>query len=899
MDSCNIFILRRCLLPACVFFLLERSATCADTSLLSNVPEAAGYTLVYDLDIPNSPTWNSVPVDYLVNNASNINNGTFSRIAYYMELVSGTSTQWVYVSMNAFTNDAGKIGVPNVASGEFYNYAITGPITNATILSNYGGITTGTGINTINLEFWPSNYGTGNDYSAPGADAGTFDFGDGGAGASAGHGSMQIHNYGASQTLFAINGFNQTAQIGIGNQVSGNPDWTFNQNAGIYSVKRLQILVSGRPIINNSGVTGIKSTSAVLNGMLVSTGQAPTEVWAYYGVSDGGTTNANWSGTNYFGTKGLGALATNIFGLIENTTYYYRFAATNSAGASWAPSSTVFTTLPNVPIVSNSGGATGVTTVSALLNGTVVSTGSAPCYVWVMSGANNAGTNFTGWARTNYFGQKGEVSLSTNAGSLNANATYYYRYYGSNSFGGTWASTSSIFITGQITIQATDSNAAESGLDPGRFTILRPGTTTNEPIAVNYRISGTASNGLDYQSIASPLTIPAGATNADITITPFDDIIIEGPETAAITLLPGAYAVGTPSNAVVTTTDNDFKSNCRMKLKILFAGYNPPGGWKTLTNFPVLVALNESLNRFSYSDFHAPANGGDLRFMNSNETVHLNYEIEKWNTSGDSLVWVQVPELVNTNTCIWAYWRSPVDTNPPPCTTNGSTWDSNSFRAVWHMAATNGTTVKNSCNTGGNGTLANGSWDSASRIGNGVQIDAGNPSVSIGSVGITGPVARTISGWVKQSTPCVDWRSIFGFSSGGTSNYFDLEVGSTSNWVLHLNGWESIIVSQKTNSIWYHVAAMYDGNYVKAYLNGELKLSAIPPIRPNTTDNFMIAGRNGGGWSGWLDEVRVSSVAHSPEWIWTSWTNQASNSTFLTYGSGMDAVPRGSAIVVK
>ena len=215
------------------------------TSLLENVPEASNYTLVYELDIPANSQWGAVSIPYLVNNATNITKNSFSRIAYYMELVSGSSTQWVYVSMCPFIDDATKIGVPNAASGEFYNYALTGPITNATVMSNVGGITTGTGINTINLEFWPSNYGPANDYGVPGgANAGTYDFGDGGAATSSGHGSMQIHNYGAGQTLFGYNDWNNNTAVdlGIGNQGSGNPDWTFADNASSYSVKKLQVL---------------------------------------------------------------------------------------------------------------------------------------------------------------------------------------------------------------------------------------------------------------------------------------------------------------------------------------------------------------------------------------------------------------------------------------------------------------------------------------------------------------------------------------------------------------------------------------------------------------------------------------------------------------------------------
>jgi len=60
---------------------------------------------------------------------------------------------------------------------------------------------------------------------------------------------MQIHNYGAQQTLFAYNawGAARTSELGIGNQPGGagtNTDWTFNTaNIGRYDIRTLQILV--------------------------------------------------------------------------------------------------------------------------------------------------------------------------------------------------------------------------------------------------------------------------------------------------------------------------------------------------------------------------------------------------------------------------------------------------------------------------------------------------------------------------------------------------------------------------------------------------------------------------------------------------------------------------------
>ena len=79
----------------------------------------------------------------------------------------------------------------------------------------------------------------------PNASSQVYDFGDQPDGPADGYGSMQVHNHDAKQTLFALNHWKEGshADLGIGNQPTGNPDWTFAGNAGSYQAKRLRVLV--------------------------------------------------------------------------------------------------------------------------------------------------------------------------------------------------------------------------------------------------------------------------------------------------------------------------------------------------------------------------------------------------------------------------------------------------------------------------------------------------------------------------------------------------------------------------------------------------------------------------------------------------------------------------------
>jgi len=205
--------------------------------LALNVPEAPQFRILYDLDLGKlGPSFT-----YQVDNHGTLQ-GKFDRVAYFVELQNADeSTQFVYVSMDAFTDDLTKLGVPKVGSGVVWQQ----PVQNLTVISNVKGGRTGTGLSGGNLEFWPNNYGPENAAKVPNADPQVYDFGDGLGMPEDGYGSMQVHNSEARQTVFAINNWKSGpgGDLGIGNQPKGNPDWTFAGNAGSYKAKRLRVLV--------------------------------------------------------------------------------------------------------------------------------------------------------------------------------------------------------------------------------------------------------------------------------------------------------------------------------------------------------------------------------------------------------------------------------------------------------------------------------------------------------------------------------------------------------------------------------------------------------------------------------------------------------------------------------
>ncbi len=204
--------------------------------LATKVPEASGYKLVYDLDLSKLGS----VIKYDVDNSASLK-GEFDRVAYFLELRGPQGVTYWYVSLDAFTTDLKKIGVPTVASGAKFQTQVK----NVNFITNGKGLTAGTFAEGCNIEFWPNNYATPNAAKVPGASDTLYDSGDQVDALADGYGSMQIHNFKAGQTFFAINNWKggSGADIGIGNSTGQTRDWTFTGNAGTYSQKRLRVLV--------------------------------------------------------------------------------------------------------------------------------------------------------------------------------------------------------------------------------------------------------------------------------------------------------------------------------------------------------------------------------------------------------------------------------------------------------------------------------------------------------------------------------------------------------------------------------------------------------------------------------------------------------------------------------
>ncbi len=215
---------------------------------------ADGYDTVYYSPISTTAAAAYNGTAYAIDNSAAT--APFDRVAYYLEIRKNgeSQSQWVWVSFNAHTQDRTKLGYPNRSGAAFMWQQ---KVFNMDVRSNVGTVTDATGVDTGNLEIWPSNYGTGLALPDIGGSGSVFDFNDNGANSTdIGHGSFQIHNWGAQQVLFSISHCGGSANnlgLGIGNDP--NPpagqtlayDYTWTYNAGSFDIRNLYVFV--RPAV--------------------------------------------------------------------------------------------------------------------------------------------------------------------------------------------------------------------------------------------------------------------------------------------------------------------------------------------------------------------------------------------------------------------------------------------------------------------------------------------------------------------------------------------------------------------------------------------------------------------------------------------------------------------------
>lgn len=329
-------------------------------------------------------------------------------------------------------------------------------------------------------------------------------------------------------------------------------------------------------------------------------------------------------------------------------------------------------------------------------------------------------------------------------------------------------------------------------------------------------------------------------------------------------------------------------------------------------NFPVLVSATLSSLMATSSGGNVFNTGGyDISFATStaSNTVIKSSELEDYSgTTGRINAWTRLSSIsTTTDTVLYMFYNNTTLTSTTDIHDKNNVWDLN-YRGVWHLP--NGTTLTALDSTiyANNGTpSATSPTAAASQIDGGASFDGNTArNIDVGSdKSLGGLAALTMEGWIKLSAFGDDgYTTIVGAPkqrSGPGDPYQDALL-AVSNGTVFLaqstgNIGSRIFTDQSTTLTtgnWYHVVGTWDGANLKVYKNGVqvgtnvADTNGATPATPSSSFRLGQAGIASSDFeqvNGLLDEVRVSNVARSADWIKTEYNNQNATSTFYTIGN--------------
>jgi len=306
-----------------------------------------------------------------------------------------------------------------------------------------------------------------------------------------------------------------------------------------------------------------------------------------------------------------------------------------------------------------------------------------------------------------------------------------------------------------------------------------------------------------------------------------------------------------------------------------------------LADFPVLIDITDT-------DLASKAqeDGDDIAFTDY-FGIKLDHEIELFNgTTGELVAWVRIPELSSTtDTTIYMYYGNVAASNQENAT---GVWDSN-FLAVHHLEETSGTHYDSTSNNNDGTPYGSLDQDATGQIDGADYFDGSDDHLRLPQV-FSSETEFTMEAWIYAET-----GARYFISQWSSNNGAFMQVAGTGagvEWYINGVSAGSTVITLNT---WYYFVATFNGSTAKLYKNGGTPVTKAQSAPNWPAENTYIGDRSGGGrqFHGIIDEVRLSDVVRSGDWVTTCFNNQYMPSSFYTVGIEERSPPTGTAMFVS
>ena len=351
----------------------------------------------------------------------------------------------------------------------------------------------------------------------------------------------------------------------------------------------------------------------------------------------------------------------------------------------------------------------------------------------------------------------------------------------------------------------------------------------------------------------------------------------------------GSFSAGSeaglvPPGELINT--NDFER--AMEISI---GEDKVPAANVYTNFQVLVRLSETRQSgFHYAD--CGENGSDVRFTLPDGSL-LAHEVDTWNTSGESLVWVNITNLTAA-TKFRMFWK-PRQGKTSPVVSPSFTWPG--YAGVWHF---NDAYPTNSPDSSASHYHAVCTASDTTQIDGPVGKTYHHPTANAYKTGVTAAVLYgianvqnfTISGWMKADSSSCGYAILA--IKGGVD---------TDGWGINMQNKDTQVTFRGRNNMryfdcpsittWRYFTCVYTwGGNVTVWVDGtNKKSSSLIYASESPGIEFTFAGNLVGS----SDELRIRNGATSEAHAQADYKTQT-DAGFLSYGPVETQRAPGTAI---
>jgi RHS repeat-associated protein len=320
-------------------------------------------------------------------------------------------------------------------------------------------------------------------------------------------------------------------------------------------------------------------------------------------------------------------------------------------------------------------------------------------------------------------------------------------------------------------------------------------------------------------------------------------------------------------------------------------------------DFPFLISgVYPYLANVKYGGNVNSSNGWDILFTSDAAGQNkLDHEIDNYDpTTGSASFWVRIPRLSHTTDTIIYMWFgnsaiSSSQENKPGVWRNG-------YAGVWHLPS-GGVGTSDSTGNSADGAAVS-AYSVSGKIGSADNVSGG--WIDIPSSAAYKPAsALTLEAWVNPTGNYYSWSwdkvIALDYRADGSWNapylsYALQRAGNSQNFALQVTSAGTMYLAQSAATMlqnsWSHIVGTFDSKtqLLQLYMNGQPDPNTASgpsgPIDYATSQDLTFGSRSpsspGDFWNGSFDEVRISSVARSADWIATEYNNQSSPTSFYS-----------------